>query len=290
MTRTWILAVLLSATGIAQAQTPQVRGQLMQLNATLAPGQVPVTQVFASLAGENQEVPFMVPLEPGRCYTFIGTVGPGVQQLSIYLFDPTGKTVTKDTTDKSIAPKITHCAKWPGLYKILGKIKRGAGELAIQGFSYGSAAPPPQQPVVIPPPPPTAAPPPPPPPPPVAAPPPGPQSPLTGQLWSMAQTMAPGQRPASPAFPGVASEGQEVPFMVALQPGRCFTFLGTVAPSVQQLSIYLFDPTGRSVAKDTTDRSIAPRMTHCALFAGYYKLLGKVKRGSGEFAIQAFAP
>jgi hypothetical protein len=124
----------------------------------------------------------------------------------------------------------------------------------------------------------------------IPPPPPGPTSPLAGQLWQLAQSIAPGQRPASQLFPGVASEGQEVPFMVPLQPGRCFTFVGTVAPSVQQLSIYLFDPSGKSVAKDTTDRSIAPRVTHCALYAGYYKLLGKVKRGAGEFAIQAFSP
>jgi hypothetical protein len=77
----------------------------------------------------------MITLQMGRCYTFIGTVGPGAEQLSIYLFDPGGKTVIKDTTDKAIAPSMTWCTKMPGVYKLLGKVKRGQGELAIQAFT-----------------------------------------------------------------------------------------------------------------------------------------------------------
>ena len=66
-----------------------------------------------------------------------------MQQLSIYLFDPTGRTVSKDTSDKSISPHITYCAKFPGPYKLVGKIKRGQGQLAMQAFTPGVAAPPP---------------------------------------------------------------------------------------------------------------------------------------------------
>ena len=78
----WILAV----GGVAQAQSPGIAAQLQSLAPTLASGQVPFSQVYGGVAPQNQEMPYLVQLEAGRCYTFIGTVGPMVQQLSIYLF------------------------------------------------------------------------------------------------------------------------------------------------------------------------------------------------------------
>src|SRR4051812_36865934 len=102
-----VLVGVIALTTAARAQSPQLIGQLQGLAQSMAPGQAPASPVFAGIAQQGQEVPFLVALELGRCYTFIGTVGPGVQQLSIYLFDPTGKSVAKDTTDKSIAPRLT---------------------------------------------------------------------------------------------------------------------------------------------------------------------------------------
>jgi hypothetical protein len=281
------LGGVLSST--AHADAGQLGAQLGQLAAGHAPGQAPASQVFYGISSEGVENPFMVQLDVGRCYTFIGTVGPTVQQLSIYLFDPTGKTVAKNTTDRSISPKLVHCPRWPGMYKILGKIKRGAGEFAIQAFAPGGAAPVAAAPT--PPPPPSAA------PPAVHAPPPGfvggpppATSPLAGQLASLAATMAPGQVPATIVYGGFAPNGQEMPYLVQLEAARCYTFIGTVGPGVEQLSIYLVDPTGKTVVKDTTDRSIAPKMLHCTQWPGMYKLLAKIKRGAGEFAVQGFLP
>jgi hypothetical protein len=299
MKRGILIVAALVVSQSARAQTPQVQSAVQQVAAMYAPGQVPASQVFAGAAPTGVEVPFFVALQPGRCYTFVGAVGPGVEQLSIYLFDPSGRTVAKDTTDRSITPHLTHCARWPGQYKILGKIKRGQGELAIQAFTQG-AAPPPVAPAPVAPPPPAttvlppiqqpAVPPQPPPPPGYTTGAPPPQSPLAAQLRQLGAQYAPGQVPASGVYGGFAQTGVEMPFMVELQAGRCYTFVGTVGAGVEQLSIYLFDPTGRTVVKDTTDRAIAPRMTHCARWPGFYKLLGKVKRGQGEFAIQAFTP
>ncbi len=282
-----VLVGVIGLTTSARAQSPQLVGQLQSIAQSAAPGQVPASPVFAGFGQQNQEVPFLVPLELGRCYTFVGTVGPGVQQLSIYLFDPTGKTVAKDTSDKSIAPRVTWCTRWPGSYKILGKIKRGQGELAIQAFTAPTGAPPPP---AYQPPPQAYAPPPPAyqPPPQAYAPP--PQPPFAGQLHQLAGSFAPGQVPASPVFCGPGMEQQEVPFTVSLDAGRCYTVIGTVGPGVQQLSIYLFDPTGRTVSKDTSDKSISPHITYCAKFPGPYKLVGKIKRGQGQLAMQAFTP
>jgi|GEM_PF-4493209 len=284
-----VSALATLAMGTAHAQSQQMAAQLQQLGMSLAPGQGPGSQVFSGFSNEGVENPFMVPLDVGRCYTFIGTVGPGVGQLSIYLFDPTGKTVAKDTTDKSISPKIVHCPRWPGVYKILGKIKRGAGEFGMQAFT--NVAPVAQQPQYAPPPQQYA------PPPQYAAPPPGyvaapppANSQLARQLLSLAATLAVGQVPATVVYGGFAPKDQEMPFMVALEAGRCYTFIGTVGMGVEQLSIYLVDPTGKTVIKDTTDKSIAPRMSHCTAWPGMYKLLAKIKRGSGEFAVQAFLP
>jgi hypothetical protein len=286
------LSLAAAASTVARADAPQLGAQLAQLAAGMAPGQAPASQLFYGMSSEGVENPFMVQLDVGRCYTFIGTVGPTVQQLSIYLFDPTGKTVAKDTTDKSIAPKLTHCPRWPGMYKILGKIKRGAGELAIQAFAPGgapvaAAAPPPAPAPAAPPTPPPA----------VHAPPPGyvagpapAQSPLAGQLLSLAATLAPGHAPATIVYGGFAPNGQEMPYLVQLEQARCYTFIGTVGPGVEQLSIYLVDPTGKTVAKDTTDKSISPRMRWCTQWPGMYKILAKIKRGAGELAVQGFLP
>jgi hypothetical protein len=290
-------AVLIAITFVAaaaNAQSPQVQGQLRQVAAQWASGQAPASQIFGGFAQEGVEMPYMLPLEIGRCYTFVGTVGPGVEQLSIYLFDPTGRTVVKDTQDRSITPHMTWCPKWPGMYKLLGKIKRGNGEFAMQAYTHGgapaaAAVPPPPPPapapvVVAPPPAPTT-----PTPPPgyaVAAPPPG--SALGGQLRSLAAQFAPGHIPASQIFGGFAQRDVEMPYILTLEMGRCYVFVGTVGPGVEQLSIYLFDPSGKTVIKDTTDRSIAPHMQHCARYTGPYKLLGKIKRGQGEFAMQAY--
>jgi len=289
------LSLCAAVSTVARADAPQLGAQLGQIAAGVVPGQPPASQLFYGLSTEGVENPFMVQLDMGRCYTFIGTVGPTVQQLSIYLFDPTGKTVAKDTTDRSISPRITHCPKWPGMYKVLGKIKRGGGEFAIQAFAPGGA---PVAVAVAPPPPaPAPAPAPMPAPPPVNAPPPGyvggpapAASPLAGQLLSLAASLAPGHAPATILYGGFAPNGQEMPYLVQLEQARCYTFIGTVGPGVEQLSIYLVDPTGKTVVKDTTDKSLAPHMRWCTQWPGMYKILAKIKRGAGEFAVQGFLP
>ena len=139
------LGAFLLMVGAAHAQSPQMQGQLMSLAQGMAPGQAPASAVFGGFSSENVENPFMLPLELGRCYTFIGTVGGGVQQLALYLFDPLGKTVAKDTADRTITPHLTWCATIPGIYKVIAKIKKDqAGAYAVQAFAP-MAAPPPQQ-------------------------------------------------------------------------------------------------------------------------------------------------
>jgi hypothetical protein len=279
--------------GVAHAQSPQMQGQLLSLSQSMAAGQAPASAVFGGFSSENVENPFMLPLELGRCYTFLGTVGAGVGQLSLYLFDPLGKTIVKDTQDKSISPHVTWCTKIPGMYKVIAKIKRGRGEFAVQAFTpgggppiaaqgqqYATVQPPPQQA-----PPPQYAPPPP------QYPPPQAQNPLAGQLFGLAGQFAPGQAPATPVFGGMGYPNQENPFMAQLDAGRCYTFIGTVGPGVQQLSLYLFDPMGKTIAKDTSDKSVTPHVNWCATFPGSYKIIAKIKKNqAGAFAVQGFAP
>jgi hypothetical protein len=289
MKNAFLVAGVIAVTSSAHAQSPQIVGQLQTIARSYAAGQGPASPVFAGFGQQGQEVPFIANLQAGRCYTIVGTVGQPAQQLSIYLFDPSGKHVAKDTTDRTITPHVTYCPAWAGPYKIIGKVKRGAGELAIQVFAPGAApAPPPQ----YAPPPPQYAPPPPQyaPPPQAYAPPPPQQSPFAGQLAGLARSYAPGTGPATPVFCGVGQQNQEVPFVAQLDAGRCYTFIGAIAPPAEQLSIYLFDPSGKTVAKDTTDRALTPHLTYCTKWAGPHKILGKIKRGAGQLAIQGFAP
>ena len=43
--------------------------------------------------------------------------------------------------DRSTTPHFTYCTTWGGPYKLLGKIKRGQGPLALQAFTPGALPP-----------------------------------------------------------------------------------------------------------------------------------------------------
>jgi hypothetical protein len=247
----------ISSTGHAQSQ--QVLGQLAQAANMYAAGQQPASQLFTGIGQEGQENPFMLPLEAGRCYTFVGTIIG--QQVSIYLFDPTGKTVMKDTTDKAIMPHLTYCTKWPGMYKLIVKAKRSDGEFAAQAFVPQMAA----------------------------APAPVPQQPAVDMLAVAVDNQA---RAAFPSYRRMGDfyrgADKMTDWYVNLEMGRCYAFVGSGGPGVEELSVYLWAPTNKRVA-DQKAKSPNVAMQFCTQMGGPYHFQGKWGKGSGEYRFAVYA-
>jgi hypothetical protein len=94
---------------------------------TAAPGQRRVSPIFAGAGNKGQHGDWQVPLEAGRCYTFIGIGGAGVVSLAQYLWDPVGKRVT-DMKTKSPLNVMPFCPTLAGPYHLQAKVDKGGGE------------------------------------------------------------------------------------------------------------------------------------------------------------------
>jgi len=98
--------------------------------ATLAPGARRVGNFFSAMAPKGQKNDWFVPLEAGRCYTFIAAGGAGVQFLSQFLWDPSGRRVS-DNKSKSAESVMGFCTATPGPYHLQAKVEKGGGELRV---------------------------------------------------------------------------------------------------------------------------------------------------------------
>lgn len=98
-----------------------------QLSSQVAPGYTSIGDVYRGAGGKGTHTDWTVPLDAGRCYTFIGLSGAGVEQLSLYAWDPSGKRVAdrRSTSSQSI---MGVCASSPGPYHLQAKIEKGTGE------------------------------------------------------------------------------------------------------------------------------------------------------------------
>ncbi|MDB4967659.1 MAG: hypothetical protein JWN44_3348 [Myxococcales bacterium] len=100
---------------------------------SLAPGAHRVGDFFAGFGDKGQRSDWYVPLEAGQCYTFIAAGGAGVQFLSQYLWDPSGKRVS-DNKSKTAQSVMGFCAGIPGPYHLQAKIEKGGGEYHVGVF------------------------------------------------------------------------------------------------------------------------------------------------------------
>ena len=294
-----VLSVALLSSGSARAQSEGVQRELAALAQSFAPGQAPASPVFGGYFAWRRPYSFLVAMEPGRCYTLLGIGGPGVVDLDLFLFDPGNRRVALDRhTNKW--PRIYYCASWAGSYRLEAKVKRGAGEAALRAY-FASAGAPPIEPAPPPPAPPPPAPPPPAPPPvepppavvlPEPAAPPGMPPPegtgydvLSNAVDQQAQVSAPGARRVGEILRGF---GGRTDWVVALDGGRCYTFIGAAGPGVRKLYLYLWDPSGRRVA-DNRNPSPLTVLPYCAAYPGPYHLQAKVDERAGQYRVGTFA-
>ena len=101
---------------------------------TLAPGATRLGQRFAGAGDKGQRSDWFVPLEGGRCYTFLGAGGAGLQHLSLYLWDPSGKRVA-DNRSKTAEAVMGYCTTLPGPYHLQAKVEKGNGEYRVAVFT-----------------------------------------------------------------------------------------------------------------------------------------------------------
>lgn len=278
------LILVVSATA-AQAQISDLlRSQLAQLAAQKAPGAGPVGAPIGGLLGNRQALTQYVTLQAGHCYTIVGVGGQGVADLDLALFDPNGKRVANDIGFDA-TPSLQHCATWPGAYRVEAKVKRGAGEVAVQVLVAGGAAavvpPRPAGGDGMPPPDPSLQ--------PHAAPPPtaGPDA-LGAHVDSQAAALAPGAQRVGNLYAALAPKGQKNDWFVPLEGGHCYTFIAAGGAGVQFLSQFLWDPSGRRVT-DHKSKSPESVMAFCPAFAGPYHLQAKVEKGGGEIRVGVYA-
>jgi hypothetical protein len=99
-----------------------------KLAASLAPGAHRIGHFYGGQAlEEDGRSDWYFPLEVGRCYLFVATAGPGVQELLIYLWGPDGKRAAPRAEGRPNAT-IEYCAKAFGQHHFQAKVGDGKGE------------------------------------------------------------------------------------------------------------------------------------------------------------------
>jgi hypothetical protein len=102
-----------------------------QQAAVNAQGHVRVGDYLRGFADRrNGHADFFVTLDPGRCYTFVGAGGPGVEELSLYLWAPNNMRVA-DNKPRGPVALMAYCTMLPGPHHLQAKVGRGAGELRV---------------------------------------------------------------------------------------------------------------------------------------------------------------
>jgi eukaryotic-like serine/threonine-protein kinase len=95
--------------------------------AMVAPGSKRVGHVFAGEAPrQDGRTDWYFPLDMGKCYTFVATAAPGVQELLIYLWGPAGNRVVPRAEGRPTAV-MQYCAQMSGMYHFQSKAGRGFG-------------------------------------------------------------------------------------------------------------------------------------------------------------------
>lgn len=163
-----------------------LEAEVQRIATSSSPGARRVGDFLRGAGDKNSHMDWFVPLEAGTCYFIVGVAGPGIEFLSLYLWDPQNKRITENRA-KSPQATMAACTTFPGPHHVQGKVGKGMGEYRVAVYRTGASGVPAPAPVAVavaapppPPPPATYRPSPPPPPPPAAyrPPPPPPPAPV----------------------------------------------------------------------------------------------------------------
>lgn len=230
-----------------------------------APDAQLVGNVYQGVAyEEDDEQEWPLTLEVGKCYWFSGAGDQGVEELSLYLFDPDDDKVASDTND---APRtiMAHCPERSGMFKIRAKVREGRGHfhvgVYVKDAPEGTAPPPPPEPAA-------------------------PAGPDLGALCDAeAKSAAPGAERVGNHFSGSADETD---WYSALEVGKCYWFIGVGGPGVNELWLYLWDPKDNRI---TANKSESNKVVvgHCPEKSGMFHFQAKIGSGEGEYKVGLYA-
>lgn len=75
-----------------------------------------------------------VALEPSKCYWFFAVGDEGVEQLSLFLWDPDNQRVA-DSKSETAEVELGHCPKAGGMFHVQAKIAKGSGRYGMSVYA-----------------------------------------------------------------------------------------------------------------------------------------------------------
>jgi len=118
--------------------TKALKQQLAQLAKPVLADYRPEFRVWSAYPEKSAHYYF--PTEEGACYWLLGSAGPGVQDVDMYLRDRDDHTVKEDR-DSSPDMKLHFCTERgrAGQFHVELKLKKGQGEVAMQVYKRHAA-------------------------------------------------------------------------------------------------------------------------------------------------------
>jgi hypothetical protein len=120
---------------------------------------------------------------------------------------------------------------------------------------------------------------------------PDPLAPPTDALGALAKRYAAGLIAEGPVLEGDLAQGARSDHLLVLVPGHCYRVVGAGEPSLQDLDLALFDPTGAPVTEDPgQDRYpvIGVQGGVCPSQPGSFRLQAHAYVGQGKYALRLY--
>jgi serine/threonine protein kinase len=117
------------------APRDELAARVASAAAQAAPGSRRVGPIYAGVAAQrNDHTDWFIPLEAGRCYTFIAEGGDGLDGVFLYLWGPAGRRV-HDARVRTPHASMAFCTAIPGVYHLQAKAAEGHGDFRVGVFT-----------------------------------------------------------------------------------------------------------------------------------------------------------
>lgn len=222
-------------------------------------------RVGEHFAGTN-EADWSTMLEAGKCYWLVGVGGEGVRELELFLWDPR-KSRVADSKPKSHKATIGHCATQTGMYRFQGKVDEGKGDFKVGLYVKAPPGSTPAPTTIT-----------------QTQPPPSTMN-LEQAIEYESKSAAPGAIKVGNTFSG---SGTSTDWFTTMDPGKCYWLIAAAQPTVEALSVYLWDPSQKRVA-DNRSASNKTMVGFCPTVKGMYKVQAKVEKGQGDYKLGIYS-
>lgn len=98
-----------------------------------------------------------------------------------------------------------------------------------------------------------------------------------------------GMRKAHEAKSAKLEEGKEREHRFSAEPGDCFRIFAVAEPSIEDLDVEVFTPSGTKIAFDTGDDRwpiVNPDGPFCVFDGGEYRAKVRAQRGQGRYGVE----